>query len=91
VEGFLGTISEGWSDATGEFAKVLRFDDQPENGIATYATLGLSEEELDLKNGRTIRQELVLSAHASLPSNEIASFLLCCAENGVGQPCAARL
>jgi hypothetical protein len=80
MEGFLGTISEGWSGATGEFTKVLRFDDQPENGIATYATLGLSEEELDLKNGRTVRQELLLSAHASLPNNEIASFLLYCAE-----------
>ena len=81
MERFLGTISEGWSDATGEFTKVLRFDNRPENGIATYATLGLSEDELDLKNKRTVRQELLLSAHASLPNNEIANFLLYCAEH----------
>ena len=81
MEKFLGTISEGWSDdVAGKFTKVLRFEDQPENGIATYATLGLSEDELDLKNGRAMRQELLLSAHASLPSNEIASFLAYCAE-----------
>lgn len=81
MERFLGTISEGWSDdVTGKFTKVLRFNDQPENGISTYATLGLSEDELDLRNGRTVRQELLLSVHASLPNNEIASFLHCCAE-----------
>lgn len=80
MERFLGTISEGWSDANGKFTKVLRFDDQPENGIATYATLGLSEYELDLKNGKTIRQELLLSTHASLPSKEVVGVLFYCAE-----------
>ncbi|WP_349433794.1 suppressor of fused domain protein [Pararhizobium sp. A13] len=81
LEGYLGRISQGWSDADVDFIQVVRFDDQPEKGIATYATLGLSEYELHLKGGKTIRQELLISAHTSLPSDDVASFLFCCAEH----------
>lgn len=82
LEHYLGEISYGWSDDKSLHAiKVVSFKDQPTNDIVTYSTLGLSEMELALPRERQIRQELVLSAHTSFSGEEIAGFMLSCAEH----------
>lgn len=82
IEGHLGSIAAGWSDdASPHKIQVASFNDQPMKGVTTYTTLGLSEDELDLPNERKIRQELVISANASFPGEEIARFLLSLAEH----------
>ena len=81
LEHYLGPISYGWSDDKSVSAfQVVSFENQPADNIITYSTLGLSEVELALPRERKIRQELVLSAYASTPAEEVASFLLSCAD-----------
>ncbi|UMR30066.1 suppressor of fused domain protein [Massilia sp. MB5] len=81
LEHYLGEICHGWSDDRSVHAfQVVSFKDQPVEGIVTYSTLGLSEMELALPRGSQIRQELVLSAHESIPAEEIVHLLLTCAE-----------
>ena len=87
LEHFLGNIVYGWADPSSTTnVQIVSFENQPIQGVLTYSTLGLSEIELSLPRGRTIRQELVMSAHASFSGEEIANFLMGCAEylsNGV--------
>ena len=81
LEHYLGKISYGWSDDKSlHTIQVVSFRNRPADDIVTYSTLGLSEVELALPRERKIRQELVMSAHASFRGEEIASFLLSCAE-----------
>ncbi|MEC5207226.1 hypothetical protein QF022_002182 [Vogesella perlucida] len=81
LEHYLGPISCGWSDEESILPfKVVSFENQPADKVITYSTLGLSEVVLGLPRGRKVRQELVISAHASTPANEIANFLLSCVE-----------
>lgn len=86
LEHYLGEISYGWSDDKSSYPiQVVSFNDQPASDIVTYATLGLSEVELTLPRARTIRQELVMSAHKSFSGEEIAGFILSCAERVLGR------
>jgi hypothetical protein len=67
VEKHLGSLAGAWSeqsDGTCLPFKILLFKDQPLDDLITFVTLGISEEVLPLRTGRTIRQELVFSAHA---------------------------
>lgn len=81
LEHYLGEVSYGWSDdKSSHKMQVVSFKKQPAEGIVTYSTLGLSEVELNLPRERKIRQELVISAHESFPSEEIAGLMLSCAE-----------
>lgn len=81
LERYLGKIANGWSDDSSLHAiQVACFENQPQSGITTYATLGLSDAVLKMKGERTIRQELVISVHATLPGEDVSRFLLYCAE-----------
>jgi hypothetical protein len=71
-ERHLGELDGAWSEtAAGEQlpAKVLRFRDAPMKGLTTFGTLGLSEAELSLPNGRAVRQELLMSCHEPQQEN----------------------
>ena len=80
----LGPVDYGWGDpASGKRLQVVRFKDQPEPGVDTYATLGLSEYVLAMQTGREVREELVLCATDRVCDKDVASILLWIAERCV--------
>lgn len=77
----LGEIVRGWSDeARMHGIQVVSFDRQPEAGVRTFATLGLSRHVVGLPGSRRIRQELLISANNSFAADAVAGFLLSRAE-----------
>ena len=55
----LGRIDRGWLDETkSDGIQVVSFRDQPESGVVTFATLGLSRYILNMTSGHGVRQEL---------------------------------
>lgn len=83
LESYLGEIGRGWGDS-GDI-KVIEFPDQPMEGVVTYATLGLSSTALPMSEGRTVRQEFLVSVNSSFEPERIASFLSTFAEYVRGQ------
>jgi hypothetical protein len=83
----LGPITRGWSDdKEGHGIQVVSFREQPQAGIATFATLGLSRYSLKQKqDGKKIRQELLVSSSDVLPPDAVAAFLLSVAEHALRQ------
>ena len=81
IEKHLGKIDKGWKLKHKQSPiQVVRFIDQPFEGMTTYMSLGLSKHPLNLKQGKDIHQELIFSAHEKYPSEQIASFLVTFAE-----------
>jgi antitoxin YqcF len=77
----LGQIVRGWSDdKRAHGIQIVSFDRQPEEGVSTYATLGLSDHVVSLSESRQIRQELLMSANATSNAEMIASLMLWAAE-----------
>jgi hypothetical protein len=77
VETFLGPIDKGWKlndSSTG--IQVVGFYDKPFEGATTYVTIGFSQHVLPMPNGRSVREELVVSAYKEYAAGAIASFLL---------------
>lgn len=81
LESYLGQIAHGWGvNDQSHGIQIVSFRDQPETGVKTFSTLGLSDFELALPKGRTIRQELLVCAEDSFPQDQVAAFLLSFAE-----------
>jgi hypothetical protein len=81
-EKHLGQIARGWSDEKRMHGiQVVSFERQPEPGVKTYATLGLSRHIVELPHSKEIRQELLLSANDSFPSASVAGLVLSLAEH----------
>lgn len=78
LESHLGPIDRGWSG--GGHIQVVRFCNQPHEGVDTLATLGLSDMPLPLDSGREVRQELLVSVYNHFDAEAVASFLLTFAE-----------
>ena len=78
LESHLGQIARGWGDA-GDI-QVVQFPDQPQPGVVTYTTLGLASTPLPMNQGRTVRQELLVSVDSSFDAKSVASFLVTFAE-----------
>lgn len=77
LESFLGHIDYGWKDNYSENAiSIVRFRNQPAEGMSTYVTLGLSHHVLSMPNKREVRQELVFCTFDTVPSDDVVSFLL---------------
>lgn len=77
IENMLGQLEQGWTFRAGSSpVQVVRFRNQPFDGVMTYVTLGLSNVLLSMPDGREIRQELVFTAYEAFAAEEIASFLL---------------
>ena len=83
LETHLGRIAGGWGDAAD--IQIVQFPDQPQRSVVTYSTLGLSSALLPIGQGRTVRQELLVSVNASFDSESVASFLVTFAEYVRGQ------
>jgi hypothetical protein len=82
LESYLGTIHRGWQDtATDSGIQVVSFANQPEEGVTTFVTLGLSRSILNLGDIYTIREELITSASNALSPDSVAGFLLSVAED----------
>lgn len=82
LEHYLGKISEGWRDRNvNNRIQVVCFKNKPFEDIVTYSTVGLSNFELSMNNGRAIRQELVCTAYRNFDGERIASFLSTFAES----------
>jgi antitoxin YqcF len=78
----LGVIGRGWSDEHEEHGvQVVTFEDQPEPGVRTFATLGLSQFVVALPHGRQIRQELLISANSGFAPSSVAALILSMAES----------
>jgi len=81
-ERHLGKIDRGWSDEKITHGiQVVSFKDQPQPGVTTFATLGLSRHALALSGTRQIRQELLVSANRMFPEAAVAAFVLSLAEH----------
>lgn len=81
-ERHLGLIAKGWSDQKRMHGvQVVCFDKQPEAGVTTYATLGLSRHLVELPGAKQIRQELLISANESFSSDAVAGLVLSLAEH----------
>lgn len=76
-----GEIVRGWADEKQTHGiQVVSFNDQPESGVTTYATLGLSQYVLGLSGARKIRQELLISANAVFSTDAVSGLVLSLAE-----------
>lgn len=82
LERHLGPLDAGWKPRgeADEGIRVVRFADQPEPGVTTYVTLGLSRRPLPMPGGRQVRQELLFVADDRAPAEQVASFLMTFAE-----------
>lgn len=81
-ERHLGEISHGWADdALSHRIQIVSFKCQPEPGVTTFATLGLSRYIFDLTETRNIRQEILVSANEVFSVDDIAGFSLSVAEH----------
>ncbi|MBX3184234.1 MAG: suppressor of fused domain protein [Polyangiaceae bacterium] len=78
LERHLGEIARGWKGS--RHIGVAEFPNQPQPGVMTYTTLGLSVNPLPMARERTVRQELVVSAYQSFDPDNVASFLVTFAE-----------
>jgi hypothetical protein len=74
-EKYLGRFESGWGDKSCRI-QVVQFKQQPFDGAITYATIGMSHIILPFSESKSIRHELLFSAHESFSSEDIASFLL---------------
>jgi hypothetical protein len=80
LEAYLGPISRGWAAPDNQWGiQVSLFENTPEPGVQTYATLGLSQYALAM-GSRHVRQELICSVWAHYDPEEVASFLMTFAE-----------
>jgi len=84
IEMHLGPIARGWASSSkpGELRACL-FNNQPSEGSATIATLGLSRHVLEMKTGRQVRQELIFAHHGLVDAEDNAGLLLYVAESVV--------
>ena len=80
LETYLGPISRGWAPLDNRWGiQVSLFENTPEPGVRTYATLGLSRHVLG-SGSKQVRQELVFSTRAHYEADDVASFLMTLAE-----------
>lgn len=82
LESFLGPIAGGWArDANRQRlpCQVVWFEEAPDRGLMTYATLGLSRHALQ-SSTKTIRQELLLSVRRSFGSTQLVGVISTVAE-----------
>ncbi|WP_343643670.1 suppressor of fused domain protein [Chryseobacterium sp.] len=78
IEKYLGAITSGESVNNDEFGKLIfcRFDNQPDNNITTYLTLGLSDHILNIKEDKQVRMEILTSIYSSQENSKIYDLLL---------------
>lgn len=74
LETHLGRIVRGWGD-DGDI-QVVMFSNEPEPGVNTYCTLGLSSTPLPMADGRGVRQEFLVSVFDTYDGEQVASLLL---------------
>lgn len=74
IEKFLGIIQEGWAPEWGEGVQIVRFNNQPQDGISSFASIGLSNHILKM-NEKDVRQEILFSAYDRFDSNKISMCL----------------
>lgn len=77
AEKFLGKISQGWKEhLSSDGLQVVCFKDAPLEGANTFMTAGLSRHELNILDGKKVRQEMIFPVSGAGSSDVIASFLL---------------
>ena len=77
LESYLGTIERGWGELK---LQVAKFAGAPDKGVSTFCTLGLSRTPLPMRDGRLVRQELLMSVAARYQDSAVAGFLLAFSE-----------
>ena len=81
-ERHFGRIARGWSDDKRTHGiQVACFEAQPEPGVRTFATLGLSSSKVALSEKTRTRQELLLSANDNFAVDAVAALVLSLAEH----------
>lgn len=80
LEKHLGEIEQGWSSDSLPGIQVCLFRNQPDDGLLTLTTLGLSNHVLEMPGGRSVRQELTLVVPDEASLSASAKLLLHVAE-----------
>lgn len=76
LEHNLGQITRGWLSDSTRGVQVCLFANEPNVGVNTLSTLGLSDTILSMPNGRKVRQELLIAVQGSKTPDELAKLLL---------------
>ncbi|WP_433811407.1 suppressor of fused domain protein [Flavobacterium johnsoniae] len=78
IEKYLGEMKGGDIISHPIYGKlsIVYFDNQPNDGIASFLTLGLSDHVLYLTETKDVRVELILSLYNNYPKNNIFDVLL---------------
>jgi antitoxin YqcF len=81
-EQHLGVVARGWSDEKRTHGvQIVCFENQPEPGVRTFATIGLGRHVVELPSSRQVRQELLISANEVFSSDAIAGLVMSLAEH----------
>ena len=80
LEQHLGQMEQGWSSASAPGLQVCLFRNQPAAGVNTLSTLGLSNLDLAMASGRSVRQELMITIPGDRSPDEFAKLMLHVAE-----------
>jgi hypothetical protein len=80
LEQHLGPMERGWSSVSSPSVQVRLFKGQPFDSIDTFVTLGLSDQVLAMSDGRSVRQELLITITDDRPADVFAKLLLDVAE-----------
>lgn len=92
LEKCMGEICEGWSCTVGlNRYSVVSFENCPQDGVTTYATLGLSRDKLAGASNRWVRQELLFSANADIDGKRVAVILFEILERMLEEEYAIRI
>jgi hypothetical protein len=80
-ERHLGSIARGWHDEEQKHGiQIVSFENQPEVGVNTFATLGLSQYAFKQTTKPEIAQELLISVSNKFSADAIAGFLISLSE-----------
>lgn len=80
LEQSLGKMERGWSSVSTPGIRVCLFRNQPTSGVDTLTTLGLSNTILAMNEGRSVRQELMMTVPVDRAKENFARKLLHIAE-----------
>ncbi|HET6332759.1 MAG TPA: suppressor of fused domain protein [Polyangiales bacterium] len=80
LEQHLGPMARGWSSISCPDVEACLFKALPFDGIDTLVTLGLSDQVLAMSDGRSVRQELLITLPHDKPVDRFAKLLLHVAE-----------
>lgn len=75
IEKHLGRIYEGWQDQSDKSIQIALFKNQPQKGVSTYQSIGLSNYVFQLNSKKELRFEILFSLCESNESISVVEML----------------